>query len=79
MIATVPIHVYRRAIQRAEEILGDEQRLARYLRVPPRKLHAWRTGSEIPPVAVFLWCVDVIFDDDQLYLSTRVRAAGGRR
>lgn len=80
----VAIHVYRRAMQRAQEVLGSEERLARYLCVPPRKLQEWRTGIETPPVAVFLCCVDVILDDErssttQLYLGTRRRADGGSR
>lgn len=54
-------------------MLGDEQRLARYLRVPLRELHAWRTGGELPPLAMFLSCVELILDDErssvtQLYL-----------
>lgn len=54
-------------------MLGDEQRLARYLHVPLRELHAWRTGGELPPLAMFLSCVELILDDErgsatQLYL-----------
>lgn len=84
MIATVPIDVYRRAIERTVEVLGDEERLARYLHVPLKKLHAWRMGSEIPPLVVFLNCVDLILDDErssttQLYLGRTSHAAGGRR
>jgi hypothetical protein len=84
MIATVPVHVYRRAIERTVEVLGDEERLARYLQVPLEKLQAWRTGSEIPPLVVFLNCVDLILDDErssttQLYLGRNSSGAGGRR
>jgi hypothetical protein len=66
------------------QMLGDEQRLARYLCVPPAKLHAWRTGGEIPPLPIFLSCVDLILDDErcsttQLYLGTRRGSAGGLR
>jgi hypothetical protein len=73
MLATVSIHVYRRTVERAVEVLGDEQRLARYLHVPLRELHAWRTGGELPPLAMFLSCVELILDDErssatQLYL-----------
>jgi hypothetical protein len=73
MIATAPVDVYRRAIERVVQLLGDEGRLARYLRVPANRLHAWRTGAEIPPLAIFLNCVDLILDDErasttQLYL-----------
>jgi hypothetical protein len=69
----VPIHVYRRTVERAIQTLGDEQRLAHYLRVPPGKLHAWRTGGEMPPLGIFLSCVELILDDErgsatQLYL-----------
>lgn len=84
MTATVPIHVYRRAIQRTVEVLGDERRLARYLHVPLDRLHAWRAGSEIPPLPVFLHCVDLILDDErssttQLYFPRNSSAGGGRR
>jgi hypothetical protein len=81
MIATVPIDVYRRAVERTIEVLGSDERLARYLRVSLKKLHAWRTGSEIPPLAVFLHCVDLILDDErssttQLCFPRDGRAAG---
>jgi hypothetical protein len=84
MIATVPINIYRRAIERTVEVLGDEERLARYLGVPLKKLDAWRTGSEIPPLVIFLNCVDLILDDErasttQLYFPRDSSADGGRR
>ncbi len=84
MIATMPIHVYRRAIERAVEVLGDEAQLARYLDVSLKSLHAWRTGNEIPPLVVFVNCVDLILDDErssttQLYLSRNSSATDGRR
>jgi hypothetical protein len=83
-IPQVAVDVYRRAIQRAEEVLGSEERLARYLCVPPRTLQEWRSGSEIPPLAVFLCCVDVILDDErtsttQLYLGNRRGPGAGSR
>jgi hypothetical protein len=70
----VSIHVYRRTVERAVEVLGDEQRLARYLRIPLGELHAWRTGGGLPPLAMFLSCVELILDDErssvtQLYLG----------
>jgi hypothetical protein len=65
------------------EVLGDEKRLARYLGVSMKRLHGWRTASEIPPLVIFLNCVDLILDDErstaQLYFPCDGRAAGGRR
>jgi len=83
MIATMPMHVYRRATERAVEVLGDEGRLARYLGVSLKKLHAWRTGNEVPPLVVFVNCVDLILDDErdsttQLYLSRNGNATDSR-
>ena len=65
MITTASINVYRRAIERAFQLLGDEGRLARYLRVPANRLHAWRIGTEIPPPVIFLNCVDLIHDEER--------------
>jgi hypothetical protein len=84
MITTAPIDVYRRAIERAVQLLGNEGRLARYLRVPANRLHAWRSGAENPPPGIFLNCVDLILDDErasttQLYLPHGSGPGGVRR
>jgi hypothetical protein len=62
MLAIAPIHVYRRTVERAVEALGNERKLARYLNVPPDKVQLWRNGLEIPPLALFLSCVDLILE-----------------
>lgn len=78
MSSSQPLYIYRRAMQRAQEILGGEERLARYLRVGPSTLDGWLAGTEIPPLPVFLRCVEVILDDErasatQLYFAKRPR------
>ncbi|TAK83447.1 MAG: hypothetical protein EPO20_17515 [Betaproteobacteria bacterium] len=78
MTSSQPTYIYRRALQRAREILGSEQRLARYLRVAPSTLDPWLAGSDIPPLPVLLRCVEVILDDErasvtQLYFAKRPR------
>jgi hypothetical protein len=65
-------------------VLGNEERLARYLEVPLKKLHEWRTGIEIPPLVIFLKCVELILDDErssttQLYFPGNSGAGAGRR
>jgi hypothetical protein len=52
--------LFERTLRRALEIVGDEQRLARRLRVPLNDLHAWLTGDERPPIAAFLTAVDIV-------------------
>lgn len=65
MVTAPPMDVYRRALERTIEVLGNEERLARYLQVSLKDLNAWRTGGEIPPLAVLLHCVDLILDDER--------------
>jgi hypothetical protein len=52
--------LFERTLKRALDIVGDEQRLARRLRVPLNDLHSWLTGEERPPTAAFLTAVDIV-------------------
>jgi hypothetical protein len=52
--------LFERTLRRALDIVGDEQRLARRLRVPLNDLHAWLTGEERPPTTAFLTAVDIV-------------------
>ena len=59
--------LFERTLKRALEIVGDEQRLARRLRVPLDDLHAWLAGLERPPTAVFLTAVDIVVGESDAY------------
>jgi hypothetical protein len=52
--------LFQRTLKRALDIVGDERRLARRLRVPFSDLHIWLMGAESPPTWVFLAAVDVV-------------------
>jgi DNA-binding transcriptional regulator YdaS (Cro superfamily) len=56
--------LFERTLKRALDIVGDEQRLARRLRVPQADLHAWLAGLERPPTAAFLTAVDIVVGSD---------------
>ena len=52
--------LFERTLRRALDIVGDEKRLARRLRVLLNDLHAWLTGEERPPTTAFLTAVDIV-------------------
>ena len=52
--------LFERTLKCALDIVGDEQRLARRLRVPLKDLHAWLVDEEGPPAWVFLRAVDIV-------------------
>jgi hypothetical protein len=52
--------VYSRTLQRACEIVGGLEPLARQLRVAPGDLACWIDGRARPPMDVFLAAVDVV-------------------
>jgi len=60
-----------RTLQRALEIVGDEQRLSRELRVPMEELRAWLAGRDMPPTAVFLSAVDIVEAHAEIYARPR--------
>ena len=52
--------VYSRTLQRACEVLGGLDALARHLRVAPADLARWIDARGQPPLDVFLAAVDVV-------------------
>ena len=54
--------VHARTLRRAAEIIGGEAALATWLHVTPSHLALWLSGTEHPPVEVFLKAVDVVTD-----------------
>ena len=52
--------VYSRTLQRASEVLGGVEPLARHLGVSPAQLAHWIDGRGQPPTDVFLAAVDVV-------------------
>jgi len=58
----VTTSVYSRTLQKAAELLGSRQKLARHLRVPLAELEKWIAGTALPPTGSFLKAVDVVID-----------------
>jgi hypothetical protein len=52
--------VYRRTLARAVEIAGGDEKLARFLSLPPGELQKWARGEADPPTQVFLALVDIV-------------------
>ena len=52
--------VYARTLQKAAELLGSRQKLARHLRVPLVELEKWIAGTALPPTGSVLKAVDVV-------------------
>lgn len=55
--------VYSRALQKAAELMGSYDKLARHLLVPASDLQRWIDGKGTPPTAIFLKVVDYILDE----------------
>ena len=55
--------VYSRALRKAAEMMGSQQKLCRHLRVPAADLQSWIDDKAVPPVAVFLRAIDFILDE----------------
>jgi hypothetical protein len=55
--------VYFRTLQKAADLLGGRKQLARHLRVPIAELENWMSGSQVPPIGVFLKAVDLVLDE----------------
>lgn len=58
--AGLETELYLRTLRRAAELVGDQEALARRLRVTPSHLALWIQGVESPPTYVFLRAVDVV-------------------
>ena len=54
--------VYARALQRAAQVLGGEDRLRARLGVKTHDLEQWLAGGREPPTEVFLAAVDILSD-----------------
>jgi hypothetical protein len=52
--------VHVKALRRAAEILGGQDKLREHLNVAMRELSAWLAGAAKPPLDVFLKAVDII-------------------
>lgn len=58
----MPTEVHRRALQRALELAGDIDALARHLKVPSTAVRFWVNGSQPLPPDIFLKIVDLLLD-----------------
>ncbi len=56
----MPSSVYARTLQKAAELIGSRQNLARHLRVPLAELEKWIAGIAAPPAGTFLMAVDLV-------------------
>jgi len=55
--------VYSRTVQKAVELLGGRDRLAKVLQVPRAELDRWIADEAKPPREMFLRVVDLILDE----------------
>ncbi len=60
-----------RALRRAAEIVGGEQRLALYLGLTPSHLALWIRSAADTPDAVFLRAVDIVLEHELTQLSPK--------
>jgi hypothetical protein len=60
---TVAASVYSRAIQKAADLLGGRDRLAKVLLVPVSEIEKWIADKARPPREVFLRVVDIVLDE----------------
>jgi hypothetical protein len=56
--------VYSRTVREAERLIGREQ-LCRALKALPAELDIWLSGSEEPPLEIFLKAVDIVLEKKQ--------------
>ena len=54
--------VQLRAIRRASEVMGGEQKLADHLGMPLSAVQLWIEGASLIPTDVFLQVVDILVD-----------------
>jgi DNA-binding transcriptional regulator YiaG len=59
-------HRYREALRLALGLLGNERRLAAYLRVPPDTLSAWLEDRASVPLEAYLDVLDVVGEESFL-------------
>ena len=77
--------VYSRALQRAAQLVGGREKLAKILRVPRAEIDRWLADEAKPPREIFLRIVDLILDETTPAADTGEKpeppardAAGGR-
>lgn len=51
-------------VERAAEIVGGIEELARRVHVDPHRVHYWRRGTATAPNSVVVFLVDLILKDD---------------
>ena len=67
----MPTAVHKRALQRAIDLAGGVEPLARHLKVPPTTLKFWLNVSSPLPDDMFLKIVDLLLDRSMMELQTR--------
>ena len=55
--------IYSRALRKAAELIGGEDKLRRQLRVPAADLKKWLEDKAVPPAGIFLRVVDLIIEE----------------
>lgn len=63
--------VYIRTLQRAAELVGGEEALARRLKVTPSHLALWLHGTVSPPCDFFLKAADIVSEHEIQQLASR--------
>lgn len=61
--AIVAASIHSRAIQKAADLLGGRERLAKVLLVPLAEIDEWIADRAKPPREVFLRVVDILLDE----------------
>jgi hypothetical protein len=61
--STVAASIYSRALQKAADLLGGRDRLAKVLLVPLAEIERWIADKGRPPREVFLRVVDIVLDE----------------
>jgi hypothetical protein len=59
----VAASIYSRAIQKAADLLGGRDRLAKVLLVPVAEIDRWIADKARPPREAFLRVVDIVLDE----------------
>ncbi|HUQ75667.1 MAG TPA: hypothetical protein VM183_13160 [Burkholderiales bacterium] len=55
--------IYSRALQKAAELVGGRDELAKALQVPAAEIEKWIADQSKPPRDIFLRVVDIILDE----------------
>jgi len=63
IVSNMASSIYSRALQRASELMGGRDELAKFLGVPATDVQKWISGGARPPQSIFLRVVDYIIDE----------------